>query len=235
MKRTFDKMPNPLISFSFVPMGNGMGHWRSTVETDRFEVTACTTSATSDSLSIPVVSTACCSEMGIWIIRSSLQLNHKVPAPGTVVSALWLLTEHSDELDAVYRHVAQVEADADCGLCKGNSVNEKDVCGWKKGDGMRQLYPHVYLLKNYSDRLFVYFRPLEMNQPTSYRPTDNLSYSLLKLFLTGLLVIHIPQWHKSTWKILRPCARASSMWQWHSVWSVVQFKVKYPRLKKRIS
>lgn len=68
----------------------------------------------------------------------------------------------------------QVEADTQCGLCKGNSVNEKDVCGW---DGMRQLYPHVYLLKNHSDLLFVHFRPLEMNQPTSYRPRDNLSYS----------------------------------------------------------
>lgn len=225
MKREFDKIPNPLISFSFVPMGNGTGHWRSTVETDRFEVTACTTSATSDSLSVPAVSTACCSEMGICY-RSSLQQNHKVPAPGTVVSALWRLREHSDELDIVYQHAAQVEADAHCELCKANSVNEKDVCGWEKGDGMRQLYPHVYLLKNYSDCLFVHFKNLEMNQPTSYSPRDNLSYSRLKLFLTGLLVIHIPQWHKSTWKTLWPWARASSMWQWHTVWSVVQFKVK---------
>lgn len=50
---------------------------------------------------------------------------------------------------------------------KGNLVNEKDVCGWKKGDGMRQLNPHVYLLKIYSDCLFVHFRPLEMNQSAS--------------------------------------------------------------------
>ncbi len=78
--------------------------------------------------------------------------------------------------------------------------------------------------------LFVHFRPLEKNQPTSYRWRDNLSYSCLK-FLTGLLVIHIPQWHKSTWKTLWPWVWNSSMWQWHTEQSVMLFKIKRPHLK----
>ncbi len=79
--------------------------------------------------------------------------------------------------------------------------------------------------------VFVHFRPLEKNQPTSYRWRDNLSYSCLKLFLTGLLVIHIPQWHKSTWKTLWPWVWNSSMWQWHTEQSVMLFKIKRPHLK----
>lgn len=160
----------------------------------------------------------------------TLQLNHKLPAPGTAVSTEWRLRKPSVERDAVYWHAAQVEADSQCGLCKGNSVNEKDVCGWENWDGMRQLYPHVYLLRNDSDCLFVHFRPLEKNQPTSYRWRDYLSYSRLKLFLTGLLVIHIPQWHKSTWKTLWPWVWNSSMWQWHTEQSVMLFKIKLPHL-----